>query len=1183
MTLDMNTLYKDLLKSYATSIKREQYEKDAHKVAEVLHKNPSLVDVFYTQSKTNQDNKTRFVSYPDYNNASFNQKIYNKIEFNRAYQDTASASSYKDTDFDDLSKARCSQTEFKLTANQKFIKNFLSPLTPYNGILLFHSVGVGKTCTAISIAEQYHQLYQKPVLVILSSALIDNFKKQIFDITKYDITTNQSNLCTGTAYPDLILDKQLMKIDVLEKNINKIINQRYKFMGYKKLVSIFNQTMERVKRQEKDTNKHDKLFYDKIKEYFSDRLIIIDEAHNLRNSSETGKKQISQTFWNLLKHTENVKMVLLTATPMYNSVSEIVWFLNLLLTNDKRPNIKMTDLFDKMGALTGQGKRKLIETARGYVSYMRGENPFSFPFRLYPSINGDKNIIKDYPIIDIHNHRIKDEDKVKFLEVIGSQMSNYQKQVYDVYKKRAISSNASWALDDDDDLGKDVDANFNDDDMDDDADDESMANDLQSVIQISNIVYPIDDMRDPMALRKTFGKLGFENTFINTAKKGVRYRYSNQCLSTYGEILRYDKLAAYAPKIKRIIDYIVKSEGIVFIYSNYYPSGIKPLAIALEHIGFLKYNSNNLMVDDITVENKFSGTSKRPSYVILSPKSELSPNNDKEIEMIKSKQNANGDIVKVVIASSIATEGIDFKRIREVHILQPWYNLNRSEQVIGRAVRTCSHIDLPKEKRNVTIYFHASTYDAKQESIDLRTYRLAEKKQKKITEVERIIKETSIDCNLNKELLTYDVKRLNMTIPLRTSQGTVIDKYAVGDRDYSYVCNYAKCELKCNPDLHEQYVDDSTYDTRFIMDDVSLYKRYIGQLYSQDKRKAFTYETVLRKLTTIYKAIDEEVLQYALQDMLDDKTPVYDIDNIRGYLIYRSNKYIFQTLVAIDKRMTLEQREAPTEVKNRVKLDVSILKAKLVKGRSTTSSSPRNGNANGKDGQKRSTDVAHNNVLEYVAEQYNAIKSGFVDAGLNLDRYDKYIIDSLVDRLTPLDYKKLIEELADIYNKRVKVNDTVIGGCLRSLLEAGVLMFDDETDTLKYFYNYFDGDMYCLRNDKEFKKCSPLDTNKISKKVSELMHKMNTPMEDSVKGHIETSAKNGACDFKVRDNPKSFGYVCWKTSSLSLGDLKERIKVVDKALVIDTLVKKDLCYLYELVLRLQGKKVFKRAITKNLK
>jgi hypothetical protein len=97
------------------------------------------------------------------------------------------------------------------------------------------------------------------------------------------------------------------------------------------------------------------------------------------------------------------------------------------------------------------------------------------------------------------------------------------------------------------------------------------------------------------------------------------------------------------------------------------------------------------------------------------------------------------------------------------------------------------------------------------------------------------------------------------------------------------------------------------------------------------------------------------------------------------------------------------------------------------------------------------------------------------------------------------------------------------------------------------------------------------------------MQKMSAPMEDGVKGHIETSAKSGMCDFKVRDNPKSSGYVCWKTSSLSLGDLKERIRTLDKKMNIEVLVKKDLCYLYEIVLRSQGKKVFKRAIAKNLK
>lgn len=1166
MSLDINTLYNNLLKSYSTAIKRQDYENDANKVAQILSKNPH-----YSKEYVSKHYEDDYVPYPKYDDVDFNEIIYAKKEFNRSYRDGSLITSYKNVDFDDLSKSKCSQVDFKLTPNQKFIKNFLSPLTPYNGILLFHSVGVGKTCTAISIAEQYHQLYQKPILVILSSALIDNFKKQIFDITKYDVMTNQSNLCTGTSYPDLILDKHLIKLDVLEKNINKIINQRYKFMGYKKLVSIFNQTMEKVKKQEKDSSKHDKLFYDKIKEYFSDRLIIIDEAHNLRNSSETGKKQISQTFWNLLKHTENVKMVLLTATPMYNSVSEIVWFLNLLLTNDKRPNIKMSDLFDKMGVLTTQGRKKLIETIRGYVSYMRGENPFSFPFRLYPSINNDKNVLKDYPLMDIHNKKIKDDDTIKFLEIIGSQMSPYQKMVYDIYKKRAIAADELFKEDE-------IEEDETEDGDEDEIDDESMANDLQSIIQISNVVYPVDDFKDVMALKKTFGKNGFENTFINTVKKGVRYKYSNECLQKYDEIFAYDNLEQYAPKIKRIIDYVVKSEGIVFIYSNYYPSGIKPLAIALEHIGFLKYNSNNLMVDNITVDNKFAGK-KRPSYIILSPKSELSPNNDKEIEMVKSKENANGEIIKVIIASSIATEGIDFKRIREVHILQPWYNLNRSEQIIGRAVRTCSHIDLPKEQRNVTIYFHASTYDAKQESIDLRTYRLAEKKQKRITEVERIIKETSIDCNLNKDILTYDVKKLNMTIPLKTSQGTYISKYQVGDRDYSYVCNYRKCELTCNPNINDNnnQIDDSTYDTRFIMDDVALYKRYIYYIYQHNSKKAFTYETLLKMLSKTYKLIDEEVLQYALQDMLDNKTPLYDINGVRGYLIYRSNKYIFQNLNSIDKRLTIEQREIPLDIKNRVKLNVSVLKNKIDSDQKIVQQNSSSKNKN------IINIIARKDVISYIAEQYNAIVKGFQAVEIDLKSYDKYIIDSLIDRLNSADFKKVIEQLALLYNSQSKITDKITTGCLRSLIEAGILIFDNETDTLKYFYNYFDGDIYCLRNENEFKKCSPLDINKITKQITDLKTKMSADLEETVKGHIETSLKNGMCDFKIRDNPKSSGYVCWKTSSLSMTDLKERVIAIDNKINVENLIKKDLCYLYEILLRSQGKKIFKRAITKNLK
>ena len=1140
--MDMDDLYHQLLTMYKN--KDKNYDAYVDKVADVIDKTPYRPkDEFALYG---------FVPYPTYSDSKFNEKIFSKKEFIIKEMDEAN----NNVDYDALSKSKCpatsSGTMFKLTPNQRFIKNFLSPLTPYNGMLLFHSVGVGKTCTAISIAEQYQQLYKKPVLVILSHTLIENFKKQIFDITKYDIINHQSNQCTGTTYPDLILDRALLKPDVLDKAISKIINKNYKFIGYKKLVSIFNQTMEKIKKQEKDVSKHENAFYAKIKEYFSDRLIIIDEAHNLRNSSEKGTKQTAQTFWKLLKYTENVKLLLLTATPMFNSATEIVWLLNLLLTNDKRKNIKVSDVFDKYGNITVSGKKLLIETARGYVSYMRGENPFTFPFRLYPSKNNDHNVITKFPSFDYTKKKIANEDKIKFLEVVGSTMSSYQKTIYDIFKKRISAI-------DDDALSNDLD------DVPEDEDDE-LSNDLRSIVQISNVVFPIDDVKDLNEIKKSYGKLGFENTFVNTSSKGLRLKYSHQCLSKFGEIFAYENLATYAPKIKTIIDYILNSEGIIFVYSNYYPSGIKPLAIALEHIGFNKYNAPNITEGNITVTNKVGN--KKPSYVVISRNSDLSPNNDKEIDVVKSKENADGGVIKVVIASQIASEGIDFKRIREVHILEPWYNLNRSEQIIGRAVRTCSHIDLPKEKRNVTIFFHACQYNLQEESIDLRTYRIAEKKQRKITEVEKVLKETSIDCNLNKKNLLYHVDDVNVSFPIRTSQAKTIRNYRVGDRDFTYVCNYEKCKLTCQPDLKNTSVDDSTFDVRFIMDDVALYKRYIAVLF-QGRRKALTYDRIKEELLRTYKNIDEEPLQYALQDMLDDKTQIFDGQGMRGYLIYKSNKYLFQGFLNNDRKMTIEQREEPLRVGQRAKLELSVLKSKLGAESSNSKSVATN---------TMISYLGAKDPILYLKEKHDQIVEGFKTVGVDVTSYSKYIVDSVIDRLTKIDFIKFMEAIS-LLNNNGLVKSDFERSCLRSVVEANIIIVG-ENNKIKHFYNFHDGEIYCLREDNTFKKCSPLEYSKISSTANELKKKMTNELPDSVKGHLEGGQE---CEFKVRDNPKSSGYVCWKTSSLSLNDLKDRIKTKEPSFNLDMIIKRDMCLLYEIILRSQGKKVFKRSIVKKLK
>ena len=91
--------------------------------------------------------------------------------------------------------------------------------------------------------------------------------------------------------------------------------------------------------------------------------------------------------------------------------------------------------------------------------------------------------------------------------------------------------------------------------------------------------------------------------------------------------------------------------------------------------------------------------------------------------------------------------------------------MNRIEQIIGRAVRTCSHKLLPLSKRNVQIFMHASYLHNRREATDLYVYRMAEMKSLQIGAVSRILKETSIDCILNVGQQNFSVDNFNQDIP----------------------------------------------------------------------------------------------------------------------------------------------------------------------------------------------------------------------------------------------------------------------------------------------------------------------------------------------------------------------------------------------------------------------------------
>jgi hypothetical protein len=98
---------------------------------------------------------------------------------------------------------------------------------------------------------------------------------------------------------------------------------------------------------------------------------------------------------------------------MYNSYKEMVWLLNLMNTNDRRSRIEVRDIFKKNGDFKDDGEDVLKRKATGYISFVRGENPYTFPYRVYPKDFAKKNTFEvyKYPLYQMNLNPIKHEDK----------------------------------------------------------------------------------------------------------------------------------------------------------------------------------------------------------------------------------------------------------------------------------------------------------------------------------------------------------------------------------------------------------------------------------------------------------------------------------------------------------------------------------------------------------------------------------------------------------------------------------------------------------------------------------------------------------------------------------------------------------------------------------------------------
>lgn len=826
-----------------------------------------------------------FVSLPDLENNDFIEEISKKAEFFNNKLDL------------NINDDICNTKNIELGNHQILIKNFLNDKTPYKSLLIFHGVGVGKTCTAITASECFQDYFarsKKKIICLASGNLHDQWRDTIYN--------KNVKKCPTTNLTNVFQNDKAYFTDGVDLRIKKHIEKYYEFWGYLQFANHVESQIKKKIRKEITPEERKKIEIDVIKDIYSNRLLIVDEIHNLRDSSDIGspdnlaRKQSFDYLNKVLKYSDNLRLILLSATPMYDNSKEIINILNYLLLNDKKTQIEAKDIFNSKGLLTRDGLSIINRKCRGYVSYLRGENPISFPIRLYPDVNNDSNCLIPNRILDkndklreIKDHRYPKKDKlnndivddIKFLKLYKNKLEGHQLNYYE---------NISLAG--------------------------GILND-EELLQSSNIIYPSIE-GDVFKI----GETGFSNIFDKSKKS---FKYKSNILKKYGEILHKDNIKDYSSKINTILDLVDKSSGIILIYSKYLWSGLVPLSLALEHYGFNNYKSN-LLDSDKKMKNK------KLNYVLFTANQFLTPYTDSEkrelFSAFNSSDNKDGKNIKIILTN--ISEGLDLKRIREIHILDPWYHLNEREQIIGRGIRFCSHRDLNQEERNVTIYLHVSFMNDK-ETRDIEMYRIAEKKAIEMGKVELILKKNSIDCYLNNKI---NIIKFPLTKKIITSEG--IEKtIQVKDEEYSKVCSFSdNCDYECNISLKKKnelnFIDDDelNYDTinyNFLKEKLDDVKKIIKNMYRFNNH--YKLNEIVKNCKN-YKDINYKLILISLNEMITNykNNLLINNKNEQGYLIYKNGFFLFQPINSNNLEIPSYYRNFNKIIINNIPLDYVELK-----------------------------------------------------------------------------------------------------------------------------------------------------------------------------------------------------------------------------------------------------------------
>jgi hypothetical protein len=247
------------------------------------------------------------------------------------------------------------------------------------------------------------------------------------------------------------------------------------------------------------------------------------------------------------------------------------------------------------------------------------------------------------------------------------------------------------------------------------------------------------------------------------------------------------RLSNYSPKMYEMLKRIMTSKGSNLVYSLFKTvEGLGVFNIVLKANGFqeIKFKTLSDSNPEFTEDTRQSfltnpkqkryisfmgGVTKERRNLILNIFNgffdKLPQNMQTTLAQYKQNRNIYGEICWVIGITAAGAEGISLKCCRSVHIMEPYWNNVRLEQVKGRAIRICSHKDLPFKDRTVDIYTYCTKFTKaqlasdkvdmvfkttdKSETSDEFVNNISNKKNKINSEILDIMKKSAVDCQLN--------------------------------------------------------------------------------------------------------------------------------------------------------------------------------------------------------------------------------------------------------------------------------------------------------------------------------------------------------------------------------------------------------------------------------------------------